>query len=246
MVATSSPRLPDTTKMLLASGISVDERDAIQVASEIQWGGNSLVFGYEDAQVAVSLMPMPIPAKELEGPCATAWWWPDAVRQLETHRYHFLLTLIGGTVEPVERRIVLTRLTSAVVRHTDAVGVYWGEGTLVHEPAAFVREAQRIDAGHIPGHLWIDVRVERNQGGTHRGFTTGMEPLGFPDIEVQKSERDPEELMAFIADTAAYIVNNRLHIQDGETLGRSADEQYEVRHGRSMFDRSRVMRILMA
>jgi hypothetical protein len=245
MVATSSPRLPDTTKMLVASGISIDEHGAVQVASELQWSGNSLVFGYEDAQVAVSLMPMPIPWKELEGPCATAWWWPEAAQQMEAHRYHFLLTLIAGSIDPVERRIVLTRLTSALVRYTDSVGVYWSEGTLVHEPAAFVREAEPIDANHIPGQLWIDVRVERNQGGSHRCFTTGMEPLGFPDIEVQKSELEPDELMSFISDVAAYIVNNRLLIKDGETMGRSASEQYEVRHGRSMFDRPRVMRILM-
>jgi hypothetical protein len=191
-------------------------------------------------------MPMPIPWDELEGPCTAAWWWADAARQMEAHRHHFLITVIGGTIEPVERRVVLTRLTSAVVRHTDAVGVYWGEGNLVHEPAEFVRAAEAIDGTNIPRQLWIDVRVENSAGGTYRCYTTGMEPLGFREIEVPRSNMPPDDLAVFIADTAAYIVNHRLRIQDGETMGRSPTEQYPVQHGRSMFDRTRVMRLLMA
>ena len=47
--------------------------------------------------------------------------------------------------------------------------------------------------------------------------------------------------MGFIGDTACYIVNSRLQIPDGDTMGRSASERFKVRHGASMFDRGRVM-----
>jgi hypothetical protein len=142
--------------------------------------------------------------------------------------------------------VILTKMTSAVVQRTDAVGVYWGEGTLVHEPSEFVRQAAAVNPQGIPGPLWLDVRVEENPDGSSRCFTTGLAPLGFLEIEVAKSTLTPEELMEFIGDTACYIVNNRLQIPDGDTLGRSATEQYKVRHAKSMFDRPPVLRVKMA
>jgi hypothetical protein len=93
--------------------------------------------------------------------------------------------------------------------------------------------------------LWIDVRVESNEDGTFRCFTMGMEPLGFLEIEVHNSSLPPEELMMFIGNTACYIANNRLHIPKGNTMGRTAAEQYKVLHTPSMFDRSKLMQIVM-
>ncbi len=119
-------------------------------------------------------------------------------------------------------------------------------GTIVHEPREFVKQAKSVDADNIPGPLWIDVRVEDNGDGSLRCFTTGMAPLGFPEMEVEKSDVPGEDLMSFIGDTAVYIVNNRLDIKDGETMGPSTTEQYRVRHGPSMFDRPPVMRLVMS
>jgi len=72
-----------------------------------------------------------------------------------------------------------------------------------------------------------------------------MAPLGFLEIEVEKSSLPPDELMSFIGDTACYIVNKRLEIPDGDTMGRTATEMYKVLHDRSMFDRLNVMKLVM-
>ena len=192
------------------------------------------------------LVPEPIPWSELNGPCATAWRWPDATERMREHRYHFWVTLLGGSIEPVERRVILTKVVSAILDDVDAVGIYWGEGTLVHEPVSFVQRAKSASAVSIPGDLWIDVRVEEKDDGSFRCFTTGMAPLGFLEIEICESKLPSDELMEFVGDTACYIVNGRLQIKPGETMGRSATEQYKVRHGSSMFDRGMVMQLVMA
>jgi hypothetical protein len=116
---------------------------------------------------------------------------------------------------------------------------------LVHEPSRFVELAESADAHDIPGTLWLDVRVEPNGDGTFRCFTTGMAPLGFREIEVEKAALEPEDLMCFISDTALYIVNGRNEIEAGETMGRTPSEKFKVRHGRSMFDRPPVMQLVM-
>lgn len=255
MVATASARLPDAAKILTACGMNTESKGGIlgslfgrkaKASKEHEWQDTSLVFPLRDAQVAVSLMPAPIPWSSLEGPSATAWWWPNATKAMRGHTNHFLVALIGGSIEPVERRVIMTKIVSAVLANTDSVGVYWGEGTLVHEASEFLERAKTVSADDVPGTLWLDVRVEKNPDGTLRCFTTGLAPLGFLEIEVKKSDLEFEELMNFIGDTACYIVNKRLHIPDGDTMGRTATEMYKVHYGPSMFDRPEVMHLVMA
>ena len=93
--------------------------------------------------------------------------------------------------------------------------------------------------------LRLDVRVERNSDGTFRCFTTGMTRLGHMEIEVERTKRSPDELWGFIGDTAAYMVQQNVHLKDKETVGPSATERYTVRHKPSMFDRGTVLKILM-
>jgi hypothetical protein len=250
LVATSSQRLPDASKIVAASGVSVS-RGFLGVfgskkSTDHEWKDNNLVFAAHGGNLAVSLMPAPIPWSELEGPCATAYWWPTATERMRAHKFHFLVALIGGTIEAVERRVVLTKVVREVVNAVDCVGVYWGEGTVVHEPSEFLDLTSSFSATNIPGRAWLDVRVEPVDAQSVRCFTTGLAPLGFREIEIARSTLDPDELLGFVGDTACYIVNGRKHIKHGETMGRTATEQYKVRHTPSMFDRGEVMRLEMA
>ena len=249
MVATSSKRLPDAGRIVRVSGAAGAGRGWLaslfgrKPGSDVEWQNENMVFVVRGGNLAVSLMPAPIPWSDLEGPCATAWWWPEATERMRSHRFHFVVALIGGEIEPVERRVLLTKVVREVVKSTDAVGVYWGEGTLVHEPDEFLRATSSLSSSNIPGTIWLDVRVEPVGDDAVRCFTTGLAPLGFHEIEVVKTTLSPDEVMAFIGDTACYIVNNRKQISHGDTMGRTATEQYRVRYAPSMFNRGEVMRL---
>ena len=255
MVATSSPKLPDAAAIVDAVGAATANPgeppsaffiDESGNAEEPRWEDGKLVFAIGDAHVAVSLMPRPIPWSQLEGPCAASWWWPKAAEQMRQHRYHFLVAVIGGPIEAVERRVILTHVVGAVLRGTDAVGVYWSEATIVHEPKEFLGQSKSFGPHKIPGALWIDVAVQRNPDGSFRCFTTGLEPLGFLEIEVERARMKPQDLIGFIGDTACFIVNGRKVISPGETMGRTPQERFVVRQGQSMLDRGPVMRLEMA
>ena len=198
-------------------------------ADTLVWEDNNLVFPLGDAQVAVSLMPGPIPWSSLEGPCATAPSWPEAAEAMRRHKYQLVVAVIGGTIEAVERRVILTRLVGAVASDTDAVGVYWGEGTLVHEPKQFVREAKAVSADDIRGRSGLTCGLRKTPTARSAALRPDWQPLGFLEIEIERATVPPEELMGFVGDTACYVVNRRLHIRDGETMGRTPTEQYKVR-----------------
>ncbi len=248
MVATSSQRLPDITVIKRALGLrsSLVARLFSKVAKHNeaeQWEKGVLMLQYEDAQIFVMLMPAPIPWSELEGPCTTAWWWPEATDVMQKHQYHFIVMVTGGEWNEVARRLLLAKVMQGVVESTDSVGVYWGDATLVMQPGFFVENVADATTDDVPMMVFADVRVEEVTDGVYRCFTTGMKSLGFHEIEVDETTMDPDELLEFVLDTAKYIVDEYLEIPEGNTFGRDHDKQFVVRYRPSMFDRDVVMKL---
>jgi hypothetical protein len=55
------------------------------------------------ATVAIALVRTAIPWSQLEGPCAVAWWWPEATQVMKRHGAHLIVTVTGGTVDVIQR-----------------------------------------------------------------------------------------------------------------------------------------------
>ena len=220
--------------MLLGSlravpGIDVD-------LGSVREDDGKIVFGLGGDHAAIALMPAPIPWTELEGPCATAWWWPEAGEKMKKHTSHVLVALAGSAGNLVQRHVTLTHLAAAVAAHTEAAGIYWGGGTLVHEPQAFIEQAGDITPKNLPWPLWIDFRVERNDEGSSRLFTTGMKAFNQLEIEIPHSRKAPAEVFDFACSIADYIITTNPRIEDGHTVGRSEAEKVRAAHAPSMWD----------
>ena len=78
-------RIPNTDGLGLENaGVATGKRGIVEVDDHFRTNVPG-VFACGDAHCAVSLMPAPIPWPELEGPCATAWWWPQATERMRAH-----------------------------------------------------------------------------------------------------------------------------------------------------------------
>lgn len=255
MVALDTPSLPRQEEMLatLASlaGTTVNPRtvEAKETSLAFPLGGNT---------AAVALLPAPIPWSDLEGPCETAWWWPEAKLRMRGHNSHLLVALggeggyaadaakrgedefaaaLGGECgDAVRGSLALTHLTAAVAAHVHAAGIYWGGGRLVHDPQVFLKEARSASQENLPLHLWIDFRIERNDDHTLRLFTTGMRAFGKMEIEIPRSRHKPSEVFDFACSIAEYILSRNAEIRDGHTVGRREDEKVLATHAPSMWD----------
>ena len=233
MVALDAPSLPLPSDMLESlaslSGTAVK-------AGAVQFRDSALTFPWGGNTAAVALLPAPIPWSSLEGPCETAWWWPEAGASLRDHNSHLLVVLAGENGDPVRRSIALTHLTAAAAAHVDAAGVYWGGGRLVHDPRVFLEEARSTSPEKLPLHLWIDLRIEQNDDRTLRLFTTGMKALGKMEIEIPRCRRKATELFDFAYSIADYLLSRGAEIRDGHTVGRCAAEKVPASHSPSMWD----------
>jgi hypothetical protein len=183
---------------------------------------------------AVTLVPRKIPWSRLEGPAATAWYWPEAAAQLRNHEAHLLVTLIDESGSAIEKSLALTRLTAAVAATAPSVGVFWGPGRLVHPPAGFIDQAQECDASNLPLFLWIDFRVELHDDIGVRAYTTGLEALGQPELEVERFDAAAQSLIRHLYNLAHYVLDRKQVIRDGDTIGLAEDVSVTVRRDRSM------------
>jgi hypothetical protein len=106
----------------------------------------------------------------------------------------------------------------------------------VHEPQAFIEQARELSPDNLPWPLWIDFRVEGNDDGSCRLFTTGMKSFDKPEIEIPHSRREPADVFDFACSIADYIITTNPRIEDGHTVGRSEAEKIQAEHGPSMWD----------
>ena len=188
-----------------------------------------------DYTAAATLVPNPVPWSQLEGPCETAWYWPTATEALQDHKAHWVVTLIDEGGKPVEKSLALTQLVSGLGFSSRVVGVFWGPGRLVHPSQAFIEQAVQSSADDLPLFLWIDFRVERTEGGATRLYTTGLEALGYSELEVPEFPGEPQQLLEFAYNVAHYQLSQKKHIDDGDTIGLTDEVQVVARREKSMF-----------
>jgi hypothetical protein len=243
MLALYSGELPDTRSFLKSLGRVFPDAPR---PGKIQEDEGQILFPFGGNQAVVGLMPVAIPWSDLEGPCETAWWWPEAAACMSCHTSHLIVALMGSSGDVKERHVRLTHLVAALAEHAHAAGIYWGNGTLVHEPQAFRAQADGLTVEHLVPQLWIDMRAERNGDGSNRFFTTGMHAFSQLEIEIERTTLGAEPLLDLIYPTIDYILTSGVRIRPGETLGRSATEQIKVTYGPSMFEsRDKVMKFAL-
>ncbi len=194
----------------------------------------SFVIGRDTA--AISLMDAPIPWADLERPCATAWYWPEATVSMQDHRAHVLVVVLSDSPDRVATALLLTSLVAAVASCCEAAGVCWVPATLVHSPEAFIASTEEMHDEYLPLYLWVNFAIQQHHDGSYCVFTIGLAEFGLMEIEVPSSYKDPEFLMDRVFNIAHYLLDNGPVLDDGETIGLADDEEIPIRHGPSMWD----------
>lgn len=233
LVMLKEPELPKFDDVAQFIGENFANAPTMQVAGSTE---NLFTCTLGEYTAAVTLVPRPVPSSQLEGPCATAWYWPTAAEALHEHQAHLLVALVDEGSKSVDKSIALTQLVSGLVDSTSAEGIFWGPGRLVHPPQAFLEQATQLTPQDLPLFLWIDFRVERESEGNCRLYTTGLEALGKTELEVAHFTGEPQMLLEYAYNLAHYQLCKHKQINEGDTIGLTEEVQAVVRLGKSMFD----------
>jgi hypothetical protein len=216
----------------------------LPTATDVDQKENTIAFRVGTSNIILGKMPAPIPWADLEGPCSTSVLWPNALDEVRQHRIHWIVT-VSGDLNPVEISTLLMQATASVMATSPtAIGVYWGNATLVIPKDIFVEFAETILPHGPPLEMWVDFRVGRDSEKSSSGFTTGMAALGHMEFEAQSSPEPPGELRERFLALARYVLENGPVIKDGDTVGEDADERIRVIHSKSTFGHEgKVMRL---
>jgi hypothetical protein len=216
----------------------------LPAVSEQDQGDGTVAFRVGESDVILGKMPAPIPWSDLEGPCATSILWRNASEDIKAHTTHWIVT-VSGEQSPIEQSMLLSQVTASVMTTcAEAIGVYWGNATLVVPKATFVEFAERVLPLGPPIDIWVDFRVGRDGETSSSGFSTGMKALGHMEIEAKQSPEPPGELRDRIVSIARYVLENGPVIKDGDTIGEDENERIRVVYSNSAFgQKGTVMRL---
>ena len=230
MVALSRPSLPSALQLQKA----LEEFPEASGFKDFKEDDAIITFRDAEGLGAVSLISAPIPWQHLEGPCATSWQWPEAAQMLRDHTNH--LIVVRDDTEPIAARLKLTSIIAALCSFPECIGIYWGEGGMVHSPKGFVTQSRLMSRQSLPLTLWIDFRGNRNPDGTATLFTQGLTSFGLMEIEVLNSTTAGSVLLDQAFNIAHYLLDRGSVLKDGDTIGLSAEEKIKVRLQPSMWN----------
>ena len=200
--------------------IAVDEYDESE-----EKGDDALVFEVGDMVAAVSLATYPIPNGEAELNAENNYMWEDAVKVTKEHRAHLMVAVLGKEEDLLEKGKLFTKLVAACCRQRYATGVY--TSGVVFEPRFYEGLADMLKKDELPIFNWVWFGLYRSEGGLN-GYTYGMDVFGKEEMEVLNTDAEPEDLRDFLASLASYVLACDVTLQDGETIGFSADDKHTI------------------
>ena len=200
--------------------ITVDEYDASEEKDD-----DALVFEVGDMLAAVSLNNYPIPGGEAEVNAENNYMWPDAVKVAKKHSAHIMVAVLGKEENLLEKGKLFTKVVAACCRQKYATGVY--TSGVVFEPGFYEGFADMMQNDEPPIFNWIWFGLWRDENGMN-GYTYGMDVFGKDEMEVLGTDAEPGDLRDFLASLVSYVLENDVELQDGETIGFTADDKHTI------------------
>lgn len=186
---------------------------------------DALVLSYQGATIAVSIMPAPIPGDEAAFMVTNNFLWADGFEQVKKHTAHLLIAVVGKDNPPTENAVTLVKTVVSACQQEGVLGIYTGDTVL--EPEYYLHFAGMLDEGLFPLYNLIWIGLHSGENGLC-GYTGGMRSFGYDEMEVLDSSAEPDELLDFLASITNYVITEGVILQDGETIGFSADQRLPI------------------
>ena len=186
---------------------------------------DTLVFQIGKMIATVGLMPVPVPGNEAEENARSNYLWSGAVEAAHNHRAHLIVAIMGTEPDILEQGILFVKLLSSCCSQKNVLGIY-SSGT-VFEPRFYEGCAQIIKKNEFPilNCIWFGLW---QRGSGICCYTYGMSAFGKDEMEVLDADAKPSDVRDFLLNMASYVLENDVMLNDGETIGFSAEDKYSI------------------
>lgn len=192
---------------------------------DVENSDDAVVMRVGNMMLMVTLFHGHIPDNEAEINAENNYMWPEAVEVAKAHKAHIMVAVLGEEEKLLERGKLFTKAMAVCCKQKYATGVY--TSGVVFEPRFYEGLADMLKKDELPIFNWVWFGLYRSEGGLN-GYTYGMDVFGKEEMEVLNTDAEPEELRDFLASLASYVLACDVTLQDGETIGFSADDKHTI------------------
>lgn len=182
----------------------------------------------------IALMPAAIPDEEAVHCAQHNYYCLDAVAIAQQHQAHLIVVVMNQSEHNELASMQLySKIISCCLNQQNAIGVYTS-GTVYS--ADFYQEIAKeylIENG-VPIMLWVYIGFGQTEQGNQL-YTSGMTRFGKEEMEILNSEIDIERLHTSLNSICSYIIETDLMLKDGETIGFSEDQKWEISRSQSVY-----------
>ena len=204
---------------------SIVDEEPDEGDEDVENSDDAVVMRVGNMMLIVTLFHGHIPDNEAEINAENNYMWPEAVEVAKAHKAHIMVAVLGEEEKLLERGKLFTKAMAVCCKQKYATGVY--TSGVVFEPRFYEGLADMIKEDELPIFNWIWFGLYRSEGGLN-GYTYGMDVFGKEKMEVLNTDAEPEELRDFLASLASYVLACDVTLQDGETIGFSADDKHTI------------------
>ncbi|OJX49643.1 MAG: hypothetical protein BGO88_15540 [Flavobacterium sp. 38-13] len=206
-------------------GIDVTDIDKSTEAASFSVQGETVVLATVAAQ---------IPMGDIQGTAQYAYNWPTAVKDLENHNVHGLVTILSSNTTAKERFGILTKVLTAILATSNCIGVYQGTQSLLIPKAQYLDSAEALKSNQIPLDLWIYIGIRRGEQ-TNSAYSYGLTAFDKLEMEFVNAPLGLRELHTFLSQICAYVINSNVTFKSGETLGYTAEQKIKITQSKGKF-----------
>ena len=192
---------------------------------DVENSDDAVVMRVGGMMLIVTLFHGHIPDNEAEINAENNYMWPEAVEVAKAHKAHIVVAVLSEEEKLLERGKLFTKAMAVCCKQKYATGVY--TSGVVFEPRFYEGLADMLKKDELPIFNWVWFGLYRSEGGLN-GYTYGMDVFGKEEMEVLNTDAEPEELRDFLASLASYVLACDVTLQDGETIGFSADDKHTI------------------
>ena len=208
---------------LLTQSTEIPSDEEIGSAYEALWPDEPLAGSFR-----IGGIDGPVPEGEAQHAAAFSVASLGNAKALAPHSAHLVLIYTPAEdLSAVGELQAFTRVLAALLVASGAQAVYWGAAGASHPAGFFVEVAQNVE---IPLPLWSGVSRWRLPDGRLGLLSLGMAQLGLLDLFVTAPADEATGALGFFYDLLTYVAERGSVLRDGETTGRSEDEQLVVHH----------------
>lgn len=132
-----------------------------------------------------------------------------------------------GDAAPIDVMSLYSKLASVALADENSIGIYLYLRHRRLRPDFYRDVCSILHEGGLPILAWIFIGLSGSEEGSN-AYIIGLEQFNKMELEILNGTHEPADLHTFLCNISDYLISQNITLQDGETIGFSAEEKLAI------------------